>query len=36
MDIHKNARFSLGAVSTRFRVPQLQGQKQEKNHARIC
>src|SRR5439155_1507575 len=26
--------LSLGAVSTRFRVPQLQGQKQEKNHAR--
>src|SRR5712692_1155816 len=30
----KKQPLALGAVSTRFRVPQLQGQKQEKNHAR--
>src|ERR1700682_343065 len=30
----KKQPLALGAVSTRFRVPQLQGQKQENNHAR--
>ena len=30
----KKQPLALGAVSTRFRVPQLQGQKQEKKHAR--